>query len=68
MVYGADLLVYGDQTFPGLTVNYGDTVIYGGFRITFFYIFVISNVALSLGIMLLYNNVKTNDFNGFDHR
>ncbi|KAM0065119.1 hypothetical protein Hdeb2414_s0003g00111081 [Helianthus debilis subsp. tardiflorus] len=65
MVYGADLLVYGDQTFSGLTVNYGDT--YGGFRITF-YIFVISNVALSLGIMLLYNNVKTNDFNGFDHR
>ena len=64
MVYGADLLVYGDQTLPGLTVI---TVIYGGFRITF-YIFVISNVALSLGIMLLYNNVKTNDFNGFDHR
>ncbi|KAJ0753003.1 hypothetical protein HanPI659440_Chr09g0330811 [Helianthus annuus] len=59
MVYGADLLVYGDQTFPCLTVNYG--------RITF-YIFVISNVALSLLIMLLYNNVKTNDFNGFDHR
>ncbi|KAJ0808338.1 hypothetical protein HanPI659440_Chr01g0002321 [Helianthus annuus] len=67
MVYGADLLVYGDQTLPGLTVNYGDTVIYGGFRITF-YIFVISNVALSLGIILLYINVKTNDFNGFDHR